>query len=92
MTRRAPLEADRTFDPASAFGSSLWAATRLGMTRDTFYRKKLKLMRRGFPKPDEITGHYLKADVDRWIEQRQTVPSHDTVEVSGPKGVNFDAI
>jgi predicted DNA-binding transcriptional regulator AlpA len=92
MTRRAPLEPDRTFDPASAFGSSLWAATRLGMTRDSFYRKKPRLLRRGFPKPNEITGHYIKADVDRWIEQQETVPARDTIETSESQGVNFDAI
>ena len=83
---------DRTFHPDSAFGSSLWAATRLGLKRDGFYRKKRNLLALGFPQPDQITGLYLKADVDRWIEQRQTVPNQDTVEASQPKGVDFDAI
>lgn len=55
------------------FGSNTWAARRLGMTKDYFFRKRDELEAAGFPKPDILTGRYIKADVDAWVERRRQI-------------------
>ena len=65
--------ADPTLDTLSLFGSNDWAARRLGITKDTFFRKRTELETAGFPKPDPLTGRYIKADVDAWVDRRRQI-------------------
>lgn len=67
-------EHDRTFHPESLFGSIEWTAQRLGLTKDSFFRKRETLEADGFPHRDPLLNRYLKADVDAWIENRSRVP------------------
>lgn len=59
--------ADLTFAPESRYGSNLWASFRLGLTKDSFFRKREELYQYGFPYPHPVTNKYLKEDVDDWI-------------------------
>ncbi|QBF32166.1 AlpA family transcriptional regulator [Thalassococcus sp. S3] len=80
---------DRTFDNVSAFGSRLWVASRLGVSLDTFYRKRESLEEKGFPKPDPLLNLYNKADVDAWNETRRQIKnangSSSTGSEAGPR-------
>lgn len=69
----AILQEDRTFHEASSYGSTAWVSLRLGMSKDTFFKKRDALERRGFPRRDPLTGLYLKMDVDAWIEARRVL-------------------
>src|SRR5260221_3729253 len=42
------------------------AARRLGLTLEQFQDKLPDLLRRGFPAPDETTGHFCLEAIDRW--------------------------
>lgn len=64
---------DPTFSDDALYGSTAWAATTLGMSVDTFYRRRKKLEREGFPKADPLTLRFLKADVYTWIDRRRTI-------------------
>ena len=64
---------DLTFDPTSLYGSRAWVARRLGMSVDTFNKKRLDLEAEGFPRQDELLGKWAKADVDDWIRSRSTL-------------------
>lgn len=86
-----PAKPDRTFAAESLYGSNEWVSLRLGMAKDTWFRKRGCLYERGFPKPDKDTGLYLKADVDAWIS-RQSRFDDGRAMVSGPRGVRIDAI
>ena len=70
---------DITFDDMSAYGSVKWAALTLGKRYSWFMRERSRLETAGFPKPDLITGHYIKADVEAWITKRRQIA--DRVEV-----------
>lgn len=83
---------DRTFDPHSLYASNEWAAWRLGMSRDTFFRKRARMEQEGFPIPDKITGQYLKADIDAWIENRRQIQNRDTLTTSATLGVNLNEV
>ena len=63
--------ADLTLNEISLFGSASWAALRCGLSIDKFRRVRPNLETSGFPKPDMITGHYIKADVDAWLNRRR---------------------
>lgn len=61
---------DLSFRAEAAFASQAWVAARLGISPDTFRRKRAKLVRAGFPEPHPILNRYRKADVDAWIDRR----------------------
>ena len=79
--KHAPnISEDLTFHPVSLYGSTDWVALALGLTKDTFYRKREKLYALGFPRPDPIDKtRWVKADVEAWVARRRVVP--DRVEV-----------
>lgn len=87
---------DETFDANSAYGSHKWVAATLGRSADWLYDKRAVLERQGFPKKDELTGHYLKADVLAWIAARRTIPDPTqkrvTVGVPLTQGANLNGI
>lgn len=84
---------DRTFSPEAAFGSSAWVAHRLGIARDTFLSKRVKLEGDGFPSKDTLLGGWLKADVIAWIEKRRKVSDPDPKRIKETgEGINLDAI
>jgi predicted DNA-binding transcriptional regulator AlpA len=73
---------DRTFHEASLYGSIEWVAVTMGMTKDTFFRRRKEWeSKMGFPKPDSINGRYIKADVEAWIARRRKLA--DGINVSG---------
>jgi predicted DNA-binding transcriptional regulator AlpA len=75
---------DKTFSPVSEFGSSLWAATALGMSIESFYRHLATLQQEGFPEKDLLLKKFLKADVLAWIKTRRRNSDTD----GGPKHTN----
>jgi predicted DNA-binding transcriptional regulator AlpA len=85
---------DYTMEEISLFGSVSWAAMRCGLSRENFKKKRPQLETDGFPRPDKITGTYLKADVDAWIERRRQVPDRiREVRADKPEEeFNFDRI
>ena len=86
---------DFTFSDNSAYGSILWAAQRLGMSKDQFFRKRETLESEGFPTRDPLTNGYHKADVDAWIEHRRRIPDANLAAISESKHrteVNLDAV
>jgi hypothetical protein len=46
------------------------AARRLGLTLERFQEMLPDLLRRGFPAPDETTGHFCLEAIDRWRVRR----------------------
>lgn len=84
---------DQTLCDDSLYGSNGWVAQRLGLTKDTFFRKRDTLEVAGFPTPDPITSLYIKADVDAWVKQRRQVSDGVKVSVNAPMSTpNFDRI
>ena len=85
---------DYTISEISLFGSVSWAALRCGLSRETFRKKRPQMETDGFPRPDKITGTYLKADVDAWIERRRQVPDriHEARADTPEEEFNFDRI
>ena len=61
---------DRTFDDVSRYGSLKWLAAAMGLSIDQLRVRLPQMYNDGLPKPDLIVGHYIKADVDAWIERR----------------------
>ena len=51
------------------------AARRLGLTLHEFEACVERLIDRGFPRPDESTGHYDLKAVDAWMDQRSALTS-----------------
>jgi len=84
------MTVDPTLDTLSLFGSNDWAALRLGITKDTFFRKRAELEVAGFPKPDPLTGRYIKADVDAWVERRRQISTTPDQREKG--SVNFNEL
>lgn len=83
---------DKTFSDLSLFGSSKWAAHRLGLSFDVFRRKLSTLQGDGFPKTDGIIGLYIKEDVEAWVaKRRQILPNQNTGTTTEPE-INFDAL
>lgn len=86
-------ERDTTFDDASAYGSTLWVARTLGRSRNWLIEKRDTMVKtEGFPRPDAVTGHYIKEDVLAWVRRRRQIA--DRVEVSAthhqPARINDD--
>lgn len=71
---------DVSFRSEAAFASHAWAAARLGMSPDTFRRKRALLVRAGFPEPHPILNRYHKADVEDWIDGHRRVRNTDPDE------------
>lgn len=89
------MKHDITFDRTAQFGSTRWAATTLGRSADWLRSHRDTLARAGFPAPDPVTGQYLKADVNAWIEKRRRVGGSAIVDMSespdaNPKGPNYE--
>lgn len=84
MTARDP-----SFSDTAAYGSNAWAAARLGLTKDTFFRKRKDLEEQGFPKRDPLTNLYLKDDVEAWLDRRRKIVNETVISVAGP---NLDGI
>jgi hypothetical protein len=87
---------DHTFTTVSMYGSTAWAATVMGVSRDTFYRSRCQWETEGFPPPDPINKHYIKADVETWIANRRRVAdkigNHATVGHFNNGKANLDAL
>ena len=83
---------DQTFDKASWYGSTLWAATTLGRSVDWMRQHRDTLTTAGFPTPDPITGQYLKADVEAWINARRRVADRTIVGGSESPDANMEDI
>jgi len=73
---------DPSLHPDARYGSRLWAAQRLGMSKDTFFKRRSALEAEGFPKIDPLTNLYVKDDVDAWIDRRRRIS--DDAKVSTP--------
>ncbi len=78
----------KTDTPQAAFARASWAAARLGISVDTFRRRRPLLARAGFPEIDPIVGAYVKADVEAWISKRRQID--DAIPEDGE--VNVDAL
>lgn len=84
---------DITLEPISLYGSEKWAAATLGLTMPKFRCAMQSLHTAGFPRPDDITGHYIKADVTAWVNNRRKVSDRVKMDHSGTTdGLNLDAI
>lgn len=97
MKHASDIQEDITFHPVSMYGSIDWVALTLGLTADTFYRKRDALYEQGFPRPDPLNKtRYLKADVEAWVARRRVVPDAvqvcDTVSGDDSGEVNFDGL
>lgn len=82
---------DRTLCDASAFGSSAWAAQRLGRSRRWLADNMDNLRKMGFPSKDPVVDLYNKADVDAWIARRTRSQNEMRIGAGSDK-INFDAI
>lgn len=82
--------ADRTFDDTALYGSTLWTAHTLGLSKDSFFRRREALEAEGFPRRDRLTGLYLKADVIGWIERQRVIADRARVEPSKGGGARYD--
>lgn len=58
---------DHTFSENSLYGSAEWVAHTLGVSVDSFRRKRPDLEARGFPKRDKDLLRWHKEDVLAWI-------------------------
>jgi predicted DNA-binding transcriptional regulator AlpA len=70
------MKIDRTFNETSLYGSVTWVAATLGLSKTTFCRKLPALD--GFPRRDRVTGLYVKADVQEWVERQRTLADRAT--------------
>ena len=86
------MDQDNTFKTVCMYGSVAWAATVMGVSKDTFYRKRKEWATQGFPEPDPINGHYIKADVETWVANRRSVANRGIEESFKPGKANFDAL
>lgn len=80
---------DPSLSDDALYGSTLWVARRLGMTKDTFFRRRAALGEQGFPTRDPVTHLWLKADVDAWIAKRRRIVDDAQLRIEGSTP-NFD--
>ncbi len=80
---------DPSLSDAALYGSTLWVATRLGITKDTFFRKRRDLEAQGFPTRDPLTNLWHKESVDRWIAKRHRIADDAELRIEGSTP-NFD--
>ena len=83
---------DQTFHSESLSGSTSWVALRLGRSVDWFRKHREVLEQEGFPRPDPIIGHYIKADVDAWIASRTRAQQIANMDLQPTGGFNSDAL
>ena len=77
------MPVDPSLSPEAALGSNEWVAQRLGITKDTWFRKRKTYYAAGFPKPDPLDKtRYLKADVDAWLHRRRRIADAQMVEAA----------
>lgn len=81
---------DPSLSDAALYGSTLWVATRLGMSKDSFFRKRADLEAQGFPRKDALTNLWHKESVDRWIAKRATVAAPEEKDVRSTP--DFDSL
>jgi len=84
---------DKTIKKISMYGSRSWVAQTLGISLTKFKKLEPEFLVAGFPSPDSITGHYIKADVTAWINHRRKIP--DNVRIADQvtvQGINFDGV
>lgn len=84
-------KSDATFSDVSLYGSSAWVAARLGRSVGWLSSHRARLVAdAGFPKPDAITGHYVKADIDAWIARRRRLSDTLTPATTESPTVRID--
>ena len=86
---------DPTLSQHSLFGSISWVAMTLGLTKDSFKRKRDALEAEGFPARDALTNLFIKDDVYAWVNRRRKVADRVVAisERKKPKTeVNTDAL
>lgn len=81
---------DPSLHPDALFGSNAWVARALGLSKDNFFRKRRRLEEDGFPRPDPLTGLYLKDDVIEWVNRRRRLVEAKHVGVQ--QEINLDAL
>lgn len=81
---------DPTFDPASLYGSTAWTALRMGLTVDTFQRRLRDMVSEGFPSRDRITGRFIKADVDAFVDRRRRYTDRAMSDAPKPTEANLE--
>lgn len=94
MSKSPNASEDRSFHQMSLYGSIEWAALRLGMSKDRFFRSRDTLEKEGFPCRDPLTNLYLKADIDAWVGSRAQFKGDDQTRHDNPnseKRENLDA-
>ena len=84
------MKRDPTMDPVSAYGSERWSAARLGLSWETFRRRRDALEAEGFPKRDAIVGLRVKADVDAWIAKRRKIADARSATTTAPTHSEVD--
>ena len=77
---------DRTFADVSRYGSVKWLAAAMGLSVDQLRGRLPKMHNDGLPEPDQIVGHWIKADVDAWIERRRRIDNSATLTGPTPAG------
>lgn len=84
---------DLTMHEHSRFGSLAWVARVLGCSQDWLRDHRERLETAGFPPKDTLTGTWIKADVEAWIEGRRHIRAkRDTVGNRKPEEVNTDGL
>jgi hypothetical protein len=86
---------DKTFDEISLYGSTAWTAATLGRSYGWFMNNRKGLERdRAFPKPDRVTGHYIKSDVISWVSKRsqRSGTEEGTTTITTLPRINSDAL
>jgi hypothetical protein len=87
---------DVTFDDLSLYGSTHWAAAKIGKGYSWLISHRDDLVKNhGFPRPDAVTGHYIKADVETWVSRRRQIPDRIdavTTTTDSSAGINSNAL
>lgn len=78
-----------TAAPQPLYAPASWVARRLGISADTFRRRRAEFRAQGLPEPCQITGLYLMAAIDAWAMARHGL---GTATPKPKAEVNLDAI
>jgi hypothetical protein len=86
----------KTFDEISVYGSTAWTAATLGKSYGWFMINRKGLEGdQAFPKPDRVTGHYIKSDVISWISKKSQISGMkegSTTTITPLPRINLDAL
>jgi len=82
---------DTSMSESALYGSEAWCAVRLGKSLAWFRRHRAKLESEGFPARDPLTKGTVKADVDRWVQNRRQSRDKPAITNQPSNGVNPDA-